>query len=73
LLKGPRALIFDEAKSSVDPVDAEQLAKTINALRGRVTILVIAHQLPRNLQVSHIDTEALLDQTIEHHPQQGNP
>jgi subfamily B ATP-binding cassette protein HlyB/CyaB len=50
LLKGPRVLIFDEATSSVDALTAEQLGRTINALKGRVTILFIAHMLPRSLQ-----------------------
>jgi subfamily B ATP-binding cassette protein HlyB/CyaB len=33
---------------------AEQLGRTINALKGRVTILFIAHQLPRSLQVDQV-------------------
>ncbi len=51
LLKGPRVLIFDEATSSLDPPTAEQLGRTISALRGRATILFIAHAIPRSLQV----------------------
>lgn len=54
LLKGPKILIFDEATSSVDALTAEQLARTINALKGRVTILFIAHGLPKSLQVDHV-------------------
>jgi subfamily B ATP-binding cassette protein HlyB/CyaB len=54
LLKGPKVLLFDEATSSVDPATAEQLARTISALKGRVTILFIAHLLPRSLQFDHI-------------------
>jgi subfamily B ATP-binding cassette protein HlyB/CyaB len=51
LLKGPRILIFDEATSSLDPATADQLGRTINALKGKVTILFIAHALPKTLQV----------------------
>jgi subfamily B ATP-binding cassette protein HlyB/CyaB len=51
LLKGPRVLIFDEATSSLDPPTAEQLGRTVSALRGRATILFIAHAIPRSLQV----------------------
>lgn len=51
LLKGPRILIFDESTSAVDPITAEQLARTINALKGRTTILFIAHHLPKSLHV----------------------
>lgn len=54
LLKGPKILIFDEATSSVDSHTAEQLARTINALKGRTTILFIAHQLPKTLQVDQV-------------------
>lgn len=54
LLKGPKVLIFDEATSSVDPLTAEQLGRTISALKGRVTILFIAHLVPRSLQADHV-------------------
>jgi subfamily B ATP-binding cassette protein HlyB/CyaB len=54
LLKGPKILIFDEATSSVDALTAEQLGRTINALKGRVTILFIAHGLPKSLQIDHV-------------------
>jgi ATP-binding cassette, subfamily B, bacterial HlyB/CyaB len=54
LLKGPKVLIFDEPTSSVDLLTAEQLGRTINALKGRVTILFVAHMLPKSLQVDSI-------------------
>jgi len=51
LLKRPRVLVFDEATSSLDAPTAEQFARTVNQFRGRVTMVFIAHQLPRGLQV----------------------
>lgn len=51
LLKNPKILIFDEATSSLDPVTAEHFGRTINSLKGKVTILFIAHQLPKGLLV----------------------
>ncbi len=51
LLKRPKVLIFDEATSGLDPDTAEQFAQTVNLLKGRVTLLFIAHHLPRGLQV----------------------
>jgi subfamily B ATP-binding cassette protein HlyB/CyaB len=54
LLKGPKILIFDEATSSLDPLTADQIGRTINALKGRVTILFIAHALPKSLHVDQI-------------------
>ncbi|MGQ0657528.1 MAG: peptidase domain-containing ABC transporter [Chromatiales bacterium] len=54
LLKGPKILIFDEATSHLDAATAEQLAKTINTLKGRVTVLFIAHQIPKGLQIDEV-------------------
>lgn len=54
LLKGPKVLIFDEATSSLDETTAEAFAKTINSLRGRVTMLFIAHRVPKALQVDRL-------------------
>ncbi len=49
LLKRPRALIFDEATSSLDAAVAEQIAATIARFRGKVTILFITHRVPAAL------------------------
>ena len=54
LLKRPKLLILDKATSSLDFETAEAFAKTINQLKGKLTMLVIAHQLPRGLQVDAI-------------------
>jgi ATP-binding cassette, subfamily B, bacterial HlyB/CyaB len=53
LLKAPKVLIFDEATSSLDAHTAEQIGRTINALKGRVTILFIAHAVPKSIAVDH--------------------
>jgi len=54
LLKRPRVLIFDEATSNLDTPTAEAFAQTVNQLKGKVTLLFIAHQLPRGLQVDEV-------------------
>jgi len=60
LLKQPRILIFDEATASLDQETAEQLATTINALKGKVTILFIAHRVPEALKVDrYVDLQKL--------------
>ncbi len=56
LLKRPKILIFDEAASSLDAPTAEHLARTINQLKGRVTMLFITHQLPKGLEVDEVVT-----------------
>jgi subfamily B ATP-binding cassette protein HlyB/CyaB len=35
---------------------AEQFARTVNQFRGRVTMIFIAHQLPKGLQVDSVIT-----------------
>jgi subfamily B ATP-binding cassette protein HlyB/CyaB len=54
LLKQPRVLIFDEATSSLDHATADHLAKTINQLKGKVSLLFITHNLPKGLQVDGV-------------------
>jgi subfamily B ATP-binding cassette protein HlyB/CyaB len=56
LLKNPRVLVFDEATSHLDRETAEHVAKTIERLRGRVTVLFIAHDLPHGLTVDQVVT-----------------
>ena len=56
LLKRPKVLIFDEATSGLDQATAEQFAQTINQLKGKVTMVFIAHNLPRNLRVDDFFT-----------------
>lgn len=54
LLRRPKVLIFDEATSSLDHATAEHLAKTINQLKGKVSLLFITHNLPKGLQVDGV-------------------
>lgn len=54
LLKQPRVLIFDEATSNLDPETAMHFARTVNSLKGRVSMLFIAHHLPESLLVDRV-------------------
>ncbi|MBE0625337.1 MAG: peptidase domain-containing ABC transporter [Burkholderiales bacterium] len=54
LLKNPGVLIFDEATSNLDQATAESFAHTINQLKGKVTMVFIAHILPRGLLVDEV-------------------
>jgi len=54
LLKGPKVLIFDEATSALDADTAEAFARTVNALKGRVTMLFITHALPKSLKIDEV-------------------
>ena len=68
LLRRPRILIFDEATASLDRETAEALGRTITRLRGKVTLLFIAHQLPETLAVdvtTKLDARARALETVE--------
>ena len=54
LLKRPKILIFDEATSSLDEATAESFARTVNQLKGKVSMLFITHQLPKGLRVDEV-------------------
>jgi len=45
LLTRPRILLLDEATSALDAESEERIRNSIDALKGRCTILVIAHRL----------------------------
>ena len=63
ILKRPKILVFDEATSNLDQPTSEAFAKTINNLKGKVTILFITHQLPKGLKV---DDAVILGKQQEH-------
>ena len=54
MLRRPRILVFDEAVSNLDQHTAEHFAKTINTLKGKVTMIFITHQIPKGLQVDEV-------------------
>lgn len=56
LLKRPKILVFDESTSGLDEASAEKIAETVNSLRGKVSMLFIAHKVPKSLQVDrHVE------------------
>ncbi|MBI3374992.1 MAG: peptidase domain-containing ABC transporter [Betaproteobacteria bacterium] len=61
LLKGAPILILDEATSQLDPETAGALLRTIDRLRGSLTLVVIAHQPPPELAA---DTIWRLEQNV---------
>ena len=45
LYKNPQLLILDEATSSLDVKTENEITKTLNTLKGKLTIIAIAHRL----------------------------
>ena len=72
LLKRPKILIFDEAVSNLDQQTAEHFAKTINTLKGKVTMLFITHQVPKGLRVDEVLSFGEWAQTVEKNESVGD-
>lgn len=45
LYQKPKVLVLDEATSALDSINEQHLQRTIERLRGQLTILIIAHRL----------------------------
>jgi len=45
LLRRPEVLILDEATSALDSLSEQEVMAVLNTLRGRATILIVAHRL----------------------------
>ncbi|KVP39714.1 hypothetical protein WJ87_05895 [Burkholderia ubonensis] len=54
LLRGAKILIFDESTANLDSASAEAIAQTINHLKGKLTIVFVAHHMPRGLNVDRV-------------------
>lgn len=58
LYRNPSLLVLDEATSALDNETERRLTDTIEALRGKVTVVVVAHRLST---VRHCDQFAFMD------------
>jgi ATP-binding cassette subfamily B protein len=54
LLKRPRLLLMDEATSALDAQSEEAIRRTLRGLRGRCSVLIIAHRLSTVLEADRI-------------------
>ena len=64
IFKKPELLIFDEATNALDPETQKSISTLLQALKGNLTILIIAHQM-RNIEFSDrivvIDSGKIVD------------
>lgn len=59
LYRRPRLLVLDEATSALDNRTERRVTEVIDSLKGRITVLVVAHRLST---VKHCDQIVLMDQ-----------
>ena len=74
LVHKPHLLILDEATSALDPISEADICRTLQELKGKLTILAITHQ---KALFDAADRVFLLEdgkiQFVENHPGQGKP
>jgi ATP-binding cassette subfamily C protein len=58
LYSNPGLLVLDEATSSLDAESEEEIRKAVQSLRGKVTVILIAHRLNT---IQHADEVLFLD------------
>ena len=54
LSTNPKLIILDEATSSLDLKTEAEIAKSLDSLKGKVTMIVIAHRLSTVKDFDHI-------------------
>ena len=59
LYRRPRLLVLDEATSALDNLTERRVTEVIESLKGRITVVVVAHRLST---VKHCDQIVLMDQ-----------
>ena len=58
LFTNPKLLVLDEATSSLDGITESEISKSVAALSGEVTVIIIAHRLTT---VRNVDKVVYLD------------
>ncbi len=59
LYRSPKLLVLDEATSALDNVTEKKITDVIESLKGKITVIVVAHRLST---VKHCDQIVLMDQ-----------
>jgi ATP-binding cassette subfamily C protein len=54
LLRSPALLVLDEATSALDPQSEARLLAALQGLRGKMTILMIAHRIPADFRPDRV-------------------
>ena len=76
LLRNSAIIIFDESTSSLDNFAQEEIKQSIDALKGKSTIVIVAHRLSTIKNVDHIffldngkiEDEGTFDQLFRNNP-----
>ncbi len=65
LATDPEIVLFDEPTSALDPIATASIEELINELKGRVTILIVTHNMQQAARVSDFTAYMYLGELIE--------
>jgi phosphate transport system ATP-binding protein len=65
LATNPEILLFDEPTSALDPIATARIEELITALRGRVTVLIVTHNMQQAARVSDYTAFMYLGELVE--------
>ena len=65
LATDPEILLFDEPTSALDPIATARIEELIAELRGRVTIIIVTHNMQQAARVSDYTAFMYLGELIE--------
>ena len=66
LATDPEIVLFDEPTSALDPIATASIEELINELKGRVTILIVTHNMQQAARVSDFTAYMYLGELIEY-------
>ena len=66
LATDPEVILFDEPTSALDPIATGAIEELIHALKSRVTILIVTHNMQQAARVSDFTTYMYLGEMIEY-------
>jgi phosphate transport system ATP-binding protein len=65
LATDPEMILFDEPTSALDPIATGSIEELIHSLKGRVTILIVTHNMQQAARVSDYTAYMYLGEMVE--------
>ena len=66
LATDPEIMLFDEPTSALDPIATANIEELMNDLRGKLTILIVTHNMQQAARVSDYTAYMYMGDLIEH-------
>jgi phosphate transport system ATP-binding protein len=64
----PEVLLLDEPASALDPIATARIEELIRAMRGRITVVLVTHNMQQAARVSDYTAFFYLGEIVEHAP-----